>query len=289
MKDGAKDSMSSGMRSGLKSGMRRAGFVAGAVLTAALLLAALLSLVWSPWPPEQIDMARRLAAPSPAHWLGCDQLGRDVLSRLMAGARSAWLVGLVAVGIGLLTGTALGLVAAARRGAVEALILRGADLGYAFPALLLAILLAAALGPGMTVAMAAIGLHAVPSFARLVNGSAKSWWARDFVLAARVAGQGRASITLRHVLPQLLPLLIVQGTTSFALAILAEAGLSYLGLGAQPPQASWGRLLAEAQTLMFEAPQLALAPGLAITLAVLGLNLLGDGLRDRLDPKELPR
>ena len=151
--------------------MKRAGFVVGIVLTALLLVTALLSLVWTPWPPEQIDMGRRLASPSAAHWLGCDQLGRDVFSRLMAGARSAWLVGLVAVGIGLIAGTALGLLAAARRGPVEAVILRGADLGYAFPALLLAILLAAALGPGMTVAMAAIGLHAVPSFARLVNGS----------------------------------------------------------------------------------------------------------------------
>ncbi|OWQ86286.1 peptide ABC transporter permease [Roseateles aquatilis] len=269
--------------------MKRAAFVLGAALTVLLLLVALLSLAWTPWPPEQIDMARRLAPASGAHWLGCDQLGRDVLSRLMAGARSAWLVGVVAVGLGLIGGTALGLLAAARRGWVEALILRGADLGYAFPALLLAILLAAALGPGMTIAMVAIGLHAVPSFARLVNGSAKSWWTRDFVLAARVAGRGKVAITLRHVLPQLLPLLIVQGTTSFALAILAEAGLSYLGLGTQPPQASWGRLLAEAQTLMFEAPQLAIAPGVAITLAVLGLNLLGDGLRDRLDPKEQPR
>ncbi|SEK80710.1 peptide/nickel transport system permease protein [Roseateles sp. YR242] len=269
--------------------MSRARLALGLTLTATMLAVALLSLVWTPFPPDAIDMNQRLASPSATHWLGCDQLGRDVLSRLMAGARSAWLVGLVAVGLGLLGGTALGLLAAARRGGVEALILRASDLGFAFPALLLAIVLAAALGPGLVIAMVAIGLHAVPSFARLVNGSAKSWWARDFVQAARVAGQGPWAITMTHVLPQLLPLLIVQGTTQFALAILAEAGLSYLGLGAQPPQASWGRLLAEAQTLMFEAPQLAIAPGVAITLAVLGLNLLGDGLRDRLDPRGLPR
>ncbi len=269
--------------------LQRSGLWIGALLTAGLMATALLSWIWTPWPPEQIDMARRLAPASAAHWLGCDQLGRDVLSRLMVGAQSAWLVGLVAVGLGLVGGTLLGLLAAARRGWVETLILRASDLGHAFPALLLAILLAAALGPGMTIAMVAIGLHAVPSFARLVNGSAKSWWARDFVLAARAAGQGPLSITLRHVLPQLTPLLLVQGTTAFALAILAEAGLSYLGLGTQPPQASWGRLLAEAQTLMFDAPQLAIAPGVAITLAVLGLNLLGDGLRDWLDPKEQAR
>lgn len=277
---------------GAVAGRSRAGLWAGLVLTSLMLGVALLSLLWTPWPPDQIDMARRLAPPSAAHWLGCDQLGRDLLSRLMAGARSAWLVGLVAVGLGLVGGTLLGLLAAAQppqRGWLRALVLRGSDLGYAFPALLLAILLAAALGPGMVIAMVAIGLHAVPGFARLVHGSAASWWSRDFVLAARVAGKGPLAITVQHILPQLLPLLIVQGTTQFALAILAEAGLSYLGLGTQPPQASWGRLLAEAQTLIFEAPQLAVYPGLAITAAVLGLNLLGDGLRDLLDPKEQPR
>ncbi|MBB3194817.1 ABC transporter permease [Roseateles terrae] len=261
----------------------------GLSLTALMLAVALLSLVWTPYPPDAIDMSQRLAGPSSAHWLGCDQLGRDQLSRLMVGAQSVWLVGLLAVGLGLVGGTLLGLVAAACRGWVEAVILRACDLGFAFPALLLAIVLAAALGPGLVIAMVAIGLHAMPSFARLVNGSAKSWWSRDFVQAARVAGLGPWRITQSHVLPQLTPLLLVQCTTQFALAVLAEAGLSYLGLGAQPPMASWGRLLAEAQTLMFEAPQLAIAPGVAITLAVLGLNLLGDGLRDRLDPKGMPR
>ncbi len=261
----------------------------GLALTGLMLVVALLSLVWTPYPPDAIDMSQHLAGISAAHWLGCDQLGRDQLSRLMVGAQSVWLVGVLAVGLGLVGGTLLGLVAAACRGWVEAVILRACDLGFAFPALLLAIVLAAAWGPGLVIAMVAIGLHAMPSFARLVNGSAKSWWSRDFVQAARVAGLGPWRITLAHVLPQLTPLLLVQGTTQFALAVLAEAGLSYLGLGAQPPMASWGRLLAEAQTLMFEAPQLAIAPGVAITLAVLGLNLLGDGLRDWLDPKGVPR
>jgi peptide/nickel transport system permease protein len=276
----------SGPRSSARGSFR---LTAGLVLTMLMLGVALLSLVWTPYPPDAIDMSRRLAGPSGAHWLGCDQLGRDQLSRLMVGAQSVWLVGVLAVGLGLVGGTLLGLVAAACRGWVEAVILRACDLGFAFPALLLAIVLAAALGPGLVIAMVAIGLHAMPSFARLVNGSAKSWWARDFVQAARVAGLGPWRITQAHVLPQLTPLLLVQGTTQFALAVLAEAGLSYLGLGAQPPMASWGRLLAEAQTLMFEAPQLAIAPGVAITLAVLGLNLLGDGLRDWLDPKGAPR
>lgn len=254
--------------------MSRLRLTLGLGLTLLMLAVAALSLFWTPHPPDAIDMSQRLAGPSASHWLGCDQLGRDQLSRLMVGAQSVWLVGLVA---------------AACRGWVETVILRACDLGFAFPALLLAIVLAAALGPGLVIAMVAIGLHAVPSFARLVNGSAKSWWSRDFVQAARVAGLGPWRITQAHVLPQLTPLLIVQGTTQFALAVLAEAGLSYLGLGAQPPMASWGRLLAEAQTLMFEAPQLAIAPGVAITLAVLGLNLLGDGLRDWLDPKGEPR
>ena len=266
--------------------MTRASLRLGLLLTGAMAALALASLVWTPHPPEQIDMARRLLPPGGAHWLGTDQLGRDLFSRLMAGARSVWWVGSVAVGLGLLLGTLLGLLAAACRGAVEQAVLRACDLGFAFPALLLAILLAAALGPGTGIAMLAIGLHAVPGFARLVNGSAKSWWSRDFVLAARAAGRGRLAISLQHVLPQLAPLLIVQGTTAFALALLAEAALSYLGLGSQPPEASLGRMLAEAQTLWFEAPQLAIYPGLAITLTVLGLNLLGDGLRDRLDPRE---
>jgi peptide/nickel transport system permease protein len=269
--------------------MRRAALWLGAALLACSAGLALLSLFWTPWPPEQIEMARRLQGASAAHWLGTDALGRDTFSRLMVGARSVFLVGLVAVGLGLGLGTLLGLYSAARGGWPAQLLLRAADLGFAFPALLLAILLAAALGPGQGVAMLAIGLHAVPGFLRLVHGSASSWWTRDFVRAAQLAGRGPWAISLQHVLPQLWPLLIVQASTQFALALLAEAALSYLGLGSQPPEPSWGRMLAEAQTQWFEAPQLALWPGLAITLTVLGLNLLGDGLRDRLDPREQPR
>lgn len=257
----------------------------GALLTLALLLAAALSLLWTPWPLDEVDLAAKLQPPSGRHWLGTDVLGRDVASLLLAGARVSILVGLISVGIGLLIGTALGLWAAARRGWVEELLMRAADLGFAFPAILTALLFTAVFGPGIVNAIIAIGLHAVPTFARVARGAAQSIWARDYVLAARACGKGRLAITLEHVLPNIGAVLIVQATIQFALSILAEAALSYLGLGTQPPQASWGRMLAEAQTLLFSAPLLAVFPGLAIMLSVLGLNLLGDGLRDWADPK----
>ena len=257
----------------------------GAVLTLALLLAAAVSLLWTPWPPDEIDLAARLQPPSAAHWLGTDSLGRDVASLLLAGARVSILVGLIAVGIGLLLGAALGLWAAARGGWVEELIMRAADLGFAFPAVLSALLITAVYGPGIVGAIIAIGLHNVPTFARVSGAAAKSVWAQDYCLAARACGKGRLAISAQHVLPNIGSVLIVQATIQFALAILAEAALSYLGLGTQAPQASWGRMLAEAQTQLFNAPLLAVFPGLAIMLAVLGLNLLGDGLRDLSDPK----
>lgn len=265
--------------------LRHPSFALGAMLTLLLVAAAALSLVWTPAPPYAMDMAAVLQPPSAAHWLGTDAFGRDVASLLLVGARASLLVGVVAVAIGLLLGTALGLLAAARRGWVEEAVMRLADLTFAFPALLLAIMLAAVYGAGMVNAMVAIGIFYVPTFARVTRAAAHTVWARDFVLAARACGKGRFSITVGHVLPNILPALIVQATVQFALAILAEAALSYLGLGTQPPQPSWGRMLSEAQTLLYQAPLLAVWPGVAIALAVLGLNLLGDGLRDLLDPR----
>ncbi len=264
---------------------RHRGFVIGGTLALALLLAAALSYLWTPHPVYDVAMDDRLLPPGAQHWLGTDAFGRDVASLLLVGARASILVGVIAVGIGLIVGTALGLLASARRGWVEEAIMRVADFGFAFPAILSAIMLTAVYGPGIVNAIIAIGIYGIPAFARITRAAANAVWSRDYVLAARASGKGRWAITWQHVLPNIAAVLIVQATIRFAVAILAEAALSYLGLGTQPPQPSWGRMLAEAQTLMFDAPLLAVWPGLAIALSVLGLNLLGDGLRDVLDPR----
>ena len=265
--------------------LRHPSFVLGTLLTAIVLGAALVSLWWTPAAPYAMDMQHRLADPGALHWLGTDAFGRDVASQLLIGARSSLMAGVVAVGIGLIIGTALGLLAAARRGWVEELVMRLADFSFAFPAVLSAILLTAAWGAGLVNAIVAIGIFNIPVFARVARAGALSVWSREYVLAARACGKGQLRITLEHVLPNIASALIVQATVQFALAILAEAALSYLGLGTQPPQPSWGRMLADAQTLMYQAPLLAVWPGAAIACAVLGLNLLGDGLRDLLDPR----
>ena len=270
---------------GSSTALRHPSLVLGAVLSSLLLAAALLSLVWTPWPVFEVDLALKLQSPSLGHWLGTDPLGRDVVSLLLVGARNSILVGVIAVGIGLGVGTALGLLAATRGGWVEELIMRLADFTFAFPAILSAIMMAAVFGAGIVTSIVASGIFNIPTFARITRASARSIWAREYVLAARACGKGPWRITLDHVLPNMLSVLIVQATIQFALAILAEAALSYLGLGTQPPQPSWGRMLAEAQTLLFQAPLLAVFPGIAIALAVLGLNLLGDGLRDLMDPR----
>lgn len=265
--------------------LRHGSLVLGGALTLLVLAAALLSLWWTPSSPFAMDMGQRLAPPGTAHWLGTDAFGRDVASLLLVGARSSLLAGVVAVGIGLAIGTALGLLAAARRGWVEELVMRLADFSFAFPAVLSAILFTAAWGPGLVNAIVAIGIFNIPVFARITRGAANAVWAREYVLAARTAGKSRYRITVDHVLPNIANQLIVQASVSFATAILAEAALSYLGLGTQPPRPSWGRMLSEAQTLLFQAPLLAVWPGVAIVLSVLGLNLVGDGLRDLMDPK----
>ncbi|RZJ51129.1 MAG: ABC transporter permease [Acidovorax sp.] len=269
----------------LHRALRHRSFVIGAVLSLLLLLAAALSLVWTPWSPYEMDLASKLQAPSPKHWLGTDAFGRDVASLLLVGARNSILVGVIAVGIGLTIGTALGLLAAAKRGWVEELIMRLADFTFAFPAILSAIMMTAVFGAGIVNSIIAIGIFNIPTFARVTRASANAVWSREYIMASRACGKGAWRITVEHVLPNILSVLIVQATIQFAIAILAEAALSYLGLGTQPPQPSWGRMLSEAQTLMFQAPLLAVWPGVAIAMAVLGLNLLGDGLRDLLDPR----
>ena len=260
-------------------------FVVGAVLCLLLAGAAALSLAWSPYPVAEIDIPSKLQGPSRAHWLGTDTLGRDIVSQLLVGSQNSIVVGVIAVGIGLGLGVLLGCIASARRGWVEETVMRASDFTFAFPALLSAIMLTAIYGPGLVMSIVAIGIFNIPVFARITRGAANAVWAREYVLAARAAGKGGLRITLDHVLPNIASPLIVQATISFATAILAEAALSYLGLGTQPPQPSWGRMLNEAQSQMFQAPMLAVYPGLAIMLSVLGLNLMGDGLRDLMDPR----
>ncbi|WP_408590126.1 ABC transporter permease [Novosphingobium sp.] len=253
-------------------------FRIGAAITALFTLAGLLAQVWTPWRVAAVDIAARLQGPSGAHWLGTDQLGRDVLSLVMAGAATSLGVALLGTGAALLVGVPLGLAASAARGWLDDLLMRGADVLFAFPALLMAILLTALLGPGAINAALAIALFNVPVFARVTRGAALVVWTRAFVSAARLAGLGRVRIALVHVLPNVAPQVLVQASIQAGLALLAEAGLSYVGLGVQPPAPSWGRMLAEAQTLIGIAPRLVLVPGLAILLAVSGFLLLGDGL-----------
>ena len=261
--------------------------ILGAVLAGVFALAALVSLVWVPVPVEQLAVSAKLKPPgTDGYLLGTDHFGRDILSMLMVGARTSIAVAILAVGIGIVFGVPPGLLAAARRGGwLDEVIMRGNDLVFAFPSLVIAILITAVFGPSATNAILAIGIFNIPVFARVTRGGALSLWTLDYIRAAEVAGKGKARISMEHILPNIANLLIVQGTIQFSLGILAEAGLSYVGLGAQPPIPSWGRMLAEAQTMISLAPHMAILPGLAIVLTVLGLNLMGDGLRDLLDPR----
>jgi peptide/nickel transport system permease protein len=265
---------------------RNLSFVVGAVITACFVGIAVIAQAWTPYDPAALSIIDKLQAPNLHHWFGTDQLGRDVLSMIMAGAKNSVGVALLSVIIGVFLGVPLGLFAAARRGAIDELIMRGNDLIFAFPSLLLAILITAVFGPGAVNAIIAIGIFNIPVFARVTRGGALQLWTRDYSLAARVAGKGPLRISFEHILPNLIGLLAVQGTIQFSLGVIAEAGLSYVGLGAQPPTPSWGRMLNEAQTLTALAPSLALFPGVAVLLFVLGLNLLGDGLRRRRERAE---
>jgi peptide/nickel transport system permease protein len=264
---------------------RNKNFTAGFVLSAMVVLSAAVSLVWTPYDANRMNAADRLQGPSWRHPLGTDQYGRDTLSRVMTGAVNSIVVGLVTVAIGLTVGVSLGLVAAYFGRLADEAIMRFSDLLFGFPAVLTAILITSILGPSMVNAMLAIGVFYIPVFARLTRAVAMVVWEKEFIAAARASGIGEIGITWRHVLPNILSPLLIQGTVQFAVAILAEAGLSYLGLGTQPPDASWGRMLNEAQTFMDTNPWMAIFPGLAIAWSVLGFNLLGDGLRDTLDPK----
>jgi len=260
-------------------------FTVGLILTALLILIALVSLAWTPYSPYEIDMATKLAPPSGEHWFGQDALGRDVLSEAMTGAQISILVGIIAVGLGVSLGVMVGAFAAAEGGWIDEIVMRLTDFTFAFPAILTAIMLTSVFGPGTAISIIAIGIFNIPIFARVTRASARAVWTRDYATAARAAGKGRLRITIEHVLPNISSHLIVQITIQFANAILYEAAFSYLGFGTQPPHPSWGRMLNNAQSQLFEVPWLAVFPGVAIMLAVLGLNLLGDGLRDLLDPR----
>ena len=261
----------------------------GGLAVGVVILAGLVSNVWTPADPLHVDVSARFHAPGDGALLGTDQLGRDELSRLMAGAFNTLKVGIATVVIAMGIGVPLGAVAALRGGLVEDASMRLSDVLLAFPALLLAMLFAAVFQPSTLTAMAAIGIALVPVFARVVRGAGLQVLQQDFVTVARTYGSGGLSIVLRHLLPNISSVLIVQATVAFAIAILAEAALSYLGLGTPPPTPSWGRMLSESQTFLNQAPLLALWPGLCIALSVLGFNLLGDGLRDLLDPKLVER
>jgi len=266
--------------------IRSRNVVFGGLLCLIVVSAALISFVWTPYDITLLDIPNKLKSPNAVHWFGTDHFGRDILSMIMIGARTSLAVALVAVVIGMGIGVPLGLWAAANRGSwADEIIMRANDLIFAFPALAIAILITAVMGAGAINAILAIGIFYIPVFARLTRSGALSLWQREFILAARVAGKSSGRISFEHILPNLTNLLIVQGTIQFSLGILAEAALSYIGLGAQPPTPSWGRMLADAQTMVSFAPHLALVPGFAIVISVLGLNLLGDGLRDLLDPK----
>lgn len=264
--------------------------LAGGALVALVVGVAALSFVWTPHDPGHVVVPDRFLPPGhPGNLLGTDELGRDELSLLMAGARNTLLVGMVTIVIAMAVGVPAGGLAALHRGAFEELAMRSSDLLLAFPALLLALLFAAVFHPSTLTAMAAIGIAFVPVFARVVRGAGLQVMEQDYVTAARTFGSGGGWIFWRHLLPNVSSVVIVQAALAFAIAILAEAALSYLGLGTPPPTPSWGRMLSDSQGYLDRAPLLALWPGLSIALAVLGFNLLGDGLRDLLDPKVVER
>lgn len=257
----------------------------GVIATLVFLLIGFVSVVWTPYPIELIDVGAAMQGPSGAHWLGTDHLGRDLVSLVMKGTLTSFVVAAIAVAIGAAIGVPLGLAAAAWGGPLEWVILRVSDFLFAFPALIIAILITTLFGPSAINAMIAVGIFNISVFARVARGGAMSIKTLDYLAAARLAGLNGWEIAWKHVFPNIVSLLIVQATIQLALGILAEASLSYVGLGTQPPATSLGLMLKDAQTYVLLKPSLALIPGISIVLIVVALNLAGDGLRDLLDPR----
>lgn len=257
-----------------------------------ILLIALLAIfapLVAPYDPFERDIRNRIAAPSAAHIMGTDELGRDTFSRIVYGARISLMVGGVSVGLATLIGAPLGLIAGYGQGRFDSLIMRLMDALLSFPEIVLAIAILAILGPSAANAMIAIGIVYIPIFARTARAPAIAESNREYVEAARASGASAMRILFRHIAPNTLSILIVRISTSLSYAILAEASLSYLGLSASPPTPTWGRMLRDGQSYMQQAPWVAIFPGIAIALAVLGFNLLGDGLRDAFDPRARKR
>jgi len=265
--------------------MRRLNLILGSILIGTVVTAALVSFVWLPYDPNVLDFAAQLTGPSAQHWLGADQFGRDLFSRVLVGARGTLYVGVIAVGLALTMGSLVGAVAGYAGTLVDEVLMRLVDVLYAFPAILMALLLAAVYQPGTVTAMSAIGLATVPIFARLTRSSVLSLKQRDFVEAGRALGASHTRLLGRYILPGALGPIVVQASLSMAVAVLAEAALSFLGLGTPPDVPSWGNMLREAQGFLAMSPYPALVPGLAIVWTVLGWSLLGDGLRDLVDPR----
>jgi len=283
---GAHDELESPARRALRRLLKRKGAVVGLVVLSIFLLLAILAPLIAPFDPIATSWSLVRKAPSAQHWFGTDELGRDVLARVIYGTRASLLAGAISVSIALSVGVPLGLISGYRGGFIDALISRITDAMLACPFLILAIALAAFLGPSLGNAMIAIGVTATPIFIRLTRGQVMSVKVEDYVEAAGAMGNPRWRIALFHILPNIMPALLVQATLSVATAIIAEAALSFLGLGQQPPSPSWGSMLNAAQRFLTNAPWMAIWPGLAIFLVVLSLNLVGDGLRDALDPRE---
>jgi peptide/nickel transport system permease protein len=264
---------------------RNRAAVAGAGIVAVFVLLALFAPVLVPFNPTQGNLNDRLQPPSAAHWLGTDELGRDLLSRILFGARISLQIQIVAVVLALLVGVALGSVGGYRGGYMDNIIMRAMDVLLAFPGIFLALAIIAALGPGLLNLMLAAGISSVPQFARIVRASILSLKEREFVEAALALGSGSGRVMFRHLLPNCLAPIIVQSTLRMATVLLTASGLSFLGLGVQPPTPEWGAMLSNARSYLIVAPHVATIPGLAIMVVVVGFNLFGDGLRDTLDPR----